>query len=435
MGWNSWNCLYVEVNEAQVMEIADYMAEHLLEYGYEYLVIDLGWYLSPEMTIERWQQKEPSQTIDSWGRLLPDTLKFPSAAGGKGFKPLAEYLNSKGLKLGIHIMRGIPWNAVSANTPIQGSNTTAGDVADPEDLCEWSGIMQGIHVQKPGGREYYQSIIDLYASWGVDYIKADDFSRYYHHDEIEALSEAIQSGPRPMVLSLSPGATALHAAGHVKKHAHMWRISNDLWDTWHLIRKQFDYCADWSPHAGPGSWPDADMLPLGKLRLPGEDEFVAGLLGLEKHEIVNEYSRLSPVEQHTLMNLWAIARSPLMMGGWLPDNDSLTLSLLTNASMLKVNQQSMENRVIWHSEDVSVWTAKDPVSDTCYLALFNTADEGDRDLSVSWHLTDLGTETFQCQDIWTGAVDGPIRETYTCTLSPHESKLLKIWPGKASAPR
>jgi alpha-galactosidase len=146
-------------------------------------------------------------TMDSYGRFIPSPNRFPSAVNGAGFKPLADYVHSKGLKFGIHIMRGIPREAVDKNLPIKGTPYHAADVADKTNAAKWEGMEDtyGVDMSKPGAQAYYDSIAQLYASWGVDYVKADDMSRPYQKPEIHALSIALKKTGRPIVLSLSPG--------------------------------------------------------------------------------------------------------------------------------------------------------------------------------------------------------------------------------------
>ena len=127
--------------------------------------------------------------MDEYGRLMPAVNRFPSSANGAGFKPLADYVHSKGLKFGIHIMRGIPRQAVERNLPIRGTSYHAADVADKDNGCRWNPDMWGVDTTKPGSQVYYDSIADLYASWGVDFIKADDMgSHLYQPAEMKALS-------------------------------------------------------------------------------------------------------------------------------------------------------------------------------------------------------------------------------------------------------
>ena len=267
MGWNSWDSYGTTVREDQVKANADWMAEHLAKYGWKYIVVDIQWY-EPNAQGHDYKPGAPL-TMDEYGRLVPAVNRFPSSANGAGFTPLAEYVHSKGLKFGIHIMRGIPRQAAEKNLPIKGTSHHAADVADKDNSCRWNPDMWGVDTTKPGSQAYYDSIAELYASWGVDFIKADDMgSHLYQPAEMKALSQAIRKTGRPMVLSISPGPAPLSEAEFFEKHAQMWRISDDFWDDWKLLRQQFDYMRDWAQFVGKNdTWPDADMLPLGKLRV------------------------------------------------------------------------------------------------------------------------------------------------------------------------
>ena len=424
MGWNSWNSFGVTVNEAQVKANAEYMAKHLKRLGWEYVVVDLGWYLPPEIDTSTFKMKNPPQEMDAHGRLVPHPGKFPSAAGGRGFRPLADYVHGLGLKLGIHIMRGIPWQADKDGVGIAGTSLAARSVMDKAAVCEWYSGMYGVDTTKPGGQEYYDSLVALYAEWGVDYVKADDMSRPYHEGEITALSEAIRKSPRPMVLSLSPGATPIEKAEHVKAHANLWRISPDFWDLWRLLDRQFELCRQWSPHAGPGHWPDADMLPLGKLRI-SPDDYVAEQMGLTMKQITNEYSRFTDPEKVTLMTLWSIFRSPLMMGGHLPENDALTLQLLTNEEVLAVNQASTRNREVLAEGKAVAWAA-DAADGGTYVALFN---RGEAAAPVEVPLAKLGLSgTLDVRDLWKRAPRGEATGVVRADVEPHGAVLLKLVP-------
>jgi hypothetical protein len=425
MGWNSWNCLGIDATEEQVKAVADYMAGHLKEYGWEYVVVDAGWYNPPTLTTPEWNHHlTPPQLIDEYGRLIPDPVKFPSSVGGKGFKPLADYVHSKGLKFGIHIMRGVPWNAAEENKPVKGTSYTAADIADTVNRCEWAKTMYGINTDHPAADAYYQSIIELYSSWGVDYIKADDMSRPFRAGEVAALWRAASSADRRIVISLSPGAAPPEAADELKANANLWRISNDFWDSWELLKKQFEYCRKWAPFITPGHWPDADMLALGKLRKNGVGEWEAGFHNLPPDKVKDEYSRFTPDEQLTHMNLWAIFRSPLMMGGYLPENDEFTLTLLTNRDLIRINQRSKNNREIAYTENWSVWAAEDEDTGNTYVALFNTGEEI---MEVSATFRDLGLSAVrEVKDIWSGEVIPSDHDKISMSLRPHASAVFEV---------
>jgi len=359
LGWNSWDCFGTTVTEQQIKEQADAMAKYLLPSGYKYLTVDIQWY-EPEAKGHAYDPKAVL-TMDEYGRLTPGLKKFPSAADGKGFKPLADYVHSKGLKFGIHIMRGIPRQAVEKITPVLGTAVKSQDIALTNSRCAWNPDMYGVDATKPEGQAYYNSIVQMYADWGVDFIKCDDISRPYDNvqkAEIEALRNAIDKTGRPIILSLSPGATPVTAAEHVMNHANMWRITDDFWDRWGLLLAMFERLDTWTPYRGPGHFPDADMLPIGIVEFQRPTNFTKN-------------------EQYTLMSMWAIGRSPLIFGGDMTKLDDFTKEMLTNPEMLKVNQQSINNRQVSRDKNLIVWTADVPNSKDKYVALFNAQSKGD----------------------------------------------------------
>ncbi len=353
MGWNSWDCFATTVTEAQTKAQTDYMAANLKQHGWEYIVVDIQWY-EPNANSFNYR-RNAELAMDGFGRLLPATNRFPSAANGVGFRALGEYIHGQGLKFGIHLMRGIPRQAVRQNTLVKGTNFRAREIANTNSICEWNPDMFGVDMSKPGAQAYYDSVFELIASWGVDYVKVDDLSRPYHDNEkeVEAIRRAIDRTGRPMLLSLSPGETALTAAGHVMQHANLWRISDDFWDNWPALHEQFARLRNWNPSRGPGHWPDADMLPLGVL------------------DLGRRTTHFTPDEQYTLMTLWSIVRSALMHGGDMTKMDDFTLSLLTNDEVLAVNQNSSGNRELYHRGDLVAWVADVPDSKDKYLAVFN----------------------------------------------------------------
>ena len=123
MGWNSWDCYGPTVTEKEVKANADYMAEHLKSSGWKYIVVDIRWFVE-NTKANGYNQTDPIYVLDEYGRYQPAVNKFPSAKNGKGFKELAAYIHSKGLKFGIHIMRGIPTKAVHDKLPIRKKTKT-----------------------------------------------------------------------------------------------------------------------------------------------------------------------------------------------------------------------------------------------------------------------------------------------------------------------
>lgn len=413
LGWNSYDCFGMLATEHDIKVNADYMAAHLKTFGWEYVVLDYLWY-AEGLTAQNIREKDPVQNIDEYGRLIPSIALHPSSKGGKGFKPLADYVHGLGLKFGIHIMRGIPIQAVEKNTPILGSKARAREVANPSDGCSWYQGLSGVNVAMPGGQNYYDSIVHLYAEWGVDYIKADDMSSPYHAAEIAALGLAIRNCGRPMVLSLSPGPAPLDQVSHLRTWASLWRVSGDFWDEWPKVLEQFGLCRAWAPSIAPGHWPDADMLPLGKLSIR-----------TDLMEQSTRWSRLTRDEQLTVMTLWAIFRSPLMFGGNMPDNDAFTLSLLTNAAVLDVDQNSVHNRELFSRGGLVAWAADVPDSRDKYLALFNSTDKGPSAVTVTGD--ELGVKgRFLIRDLWAGTELGAFERSFSAMLRAHGAGLYRV---------
>ncbi|MBF9238540.1 NPCBM/NEW2 domain-containing protein [Hymenobacter sp. BT683] len=361
MGWNSWDCYGPTVTEAEVKANADYMAKNLKSSGWEYVVVDIRWYVGND-TAHGYNEKNPDFNIDQYGRFVPAVNRFPSAAGGKGFKPLADYMHAKGLKFGIHIMRGVPVAAVHRKMPILGSKATAADIYSKDGQAGWLHDMYTVVAGRPGAQEYYDSLFKLYAAWGVDFVKVDDLSSPYHAPEVEMIRKAIDRSGRKIVLSTSPGETPIAQAQHVAAHANMWRTVGDFWDSWEQLKEHFDVCERWAPHIASGAWPDADMLPLGRL-------------GIRAERGDDRMTRFTRDEQFTLMTLWSIFRSPLMFGGDLPSNDAFTLSLLTNKNVLAMHRNSTRNRQLFRRDNLVAWTADDPATGDKFLALFNAQDQ------------------------------------------------------------
>ncbi len=352
--------------------------------------------------------------MDGYGRFLPSPERFPSAANGAGFGPLAAYVHSKGLKFGIHIMRGIPVDACLDNLPILGSRARAREIADTGSKCPWlANYLYGVDAGKPGAQEYYNSLLKLYAGWGVDYLKVDDIAwEVYRAGEIELFRKAIDRCGRPIVLSLSPGNTPLGRARHVEANADLWRISNDVWDNWPDVLRAFSLLDAWTPWAENGRWPDADMLPMGRLNLK------APVTGPQRD------SRLSWEEQTTLMTLWSIARSPLMIGGDLMSSPERSLSFFKNREVIEVNQHSSHGRQIRRNDSYAVWLADAPTAGDKYLALFNLTNTR---RNVSFHLAEEELRgRWGVRDLWTQRNLAGVEGDIAVELDPHGAALYRL---------
>ena len=425
MGWNSWDAYGLTIDEADFKANAAELAR-LHSYGWTYAVIDEGWYMGNPFG-EKLQNRQ--YFVDEHGLLIPAPQRFPSSAAGRGFKPLADWVHSQGLKFGLHIVRGIPKDAVNTNRPIAGSSFHATDAADTSDTCPWDDGNYGLR-DNAAGQSYYDSLLARYAAWGVDFVKVDCIADHpYKASEIRQIAHAIAKTGRPIVLSLSPGPTQPAHAAEIRQYGQMWRISNDIWDGWTFthkspsddfpmgVRNIFDRLLPWVGQAGDGHWPDADMLPIGMLSPhPGWGEA--------------RQSRLTPDEQRTQLTLLAIARSPLILGANLTELDKNTRALITNKDVIRVNQKSHDNHPVDSLppgfEQARVWVAAgaEQQQATRFVAVFNL-DEKPASLEAAWDKLGLDGGSHAARDLWDGhhiAASGHLK----ISLPPHGSALYEV---------
>ena len=394
MGWNSWDAYGLTVTEADFKANVEVL-KSLQPFGWNTAVIDEGWYMDDPLGAKLADRK---YQLDAHGLLMPSLGRFPSAANGAGLKPLGDWVHTQGLKFGVHVVRGIPKQAVDANLPIAGSNFRSAEAADSSDLCPWDDGNYGVK-DNAAGHAYYDSMVKQYADWGVDYIKIDCIADHpYKPVEIRQVSEAIQHSGRAMVLSLSPGPTNILHAEEVGRLAQMWRIADDSWDGWDFAPKDwpngvltgFKKLSEWHAYAKPGHWPDADMLPFGSLTPhPGWGE--------------PRESRLTPIETRTMFTLWAIARSPLILGANLTKMDDGLKALLTNKAVIAVNQTAWESYPVdgLKQSDARIWVAlvgprEQPYH---YLAAFNLSDKA-MTVTASWK--EIGFKGRRLVELWSG---------------------------------
>ncbi len=421
MGWNSWDCYGTSVNEEQLLGNAEYMAKYLKEYGWEYVVCDIQW---SEPTADSFDYHNFAPLyMDEYSRLIPAPERFPSSAGGKGFKPIADRIHALGLKFGIHIMRGIPRQAVHSNTRIKCDGVTARDIALQFSVCPWNTDMYGVDAGKRGAQEYYDSLFELYASWDVDFVKCDDIGNtefkkddpYSARREIEMLRKAIDRCGRPMVLSLSPGPAPVWEHEHLAANANMWRMTGDFWDSWDRLHDMFDRCVAWQDYVQTGAYPDCDMLPVGKLAIASS------------RWNTERFTRFTHDEQITMLTLWSIFRSPLMIGGEMRQNDEFTLSLLTNAELIDMLKNSRSARQHYRNEiggkGEIIWCAK---GEKCkYVAFFNTDD---KEREIVFDITDIvmDGQEYKVRDLWAHEEYPLDAQMLTASVNPHGARLFKI---------
>jgi alpha-galactosidase len=417
MGWNSWDGYGTTIDETAFRANVSSFDRHLKSYGWQYVIIDADWFVTDP--VPEGNSKTFHYAMDDFGRYLPPESRFPSAAGGVGFKPLADYVHSLGLKFGIHILRGIPKRAVERNLPIEGSTYHAAEVVDSSDTCPWNFDNYGIDPSKPSGQAYYDSLARLYASWRVDLIKVDCISSHpYKGDEIRMLRAALDKTGRPILLSLSPGPAPLEKTDEMQRYAQMWRISDDVWDLWHSavpypqgLGDQFANVAKWAGVSEAGHWPDADMLPLGYLGpTPGWGK--------------PRQTRLSHDEQRTLFTLWSIFRSPLMIGGDLTSADGWTLALLTNAEVIEMDQHSIESHPAIANDRTIAWLSRPASGTGYYVALFNISPSAQK-IHTEWKDFGLSSSKYQVRDLWEHKDIGS-KESIDLTLPSHGCVLYRL---------
>ena len=422
MGWNSWDCFGAAVTERELLANAEYMAKNLKAYGWEYVVCDIQWY-EPKAQGHIYK-KFTELEMDGYGRLLPAENRFPSAAGGKGFRPIADKIHALGLKFGVHLMRGVPRQAVAQNLPILGSDKTCRDIAHPFSVCPWNTDMYGV-LDCPDAQLYYDSVVAQLASWGVDFIKCDDIcvtefrkwdNPYTADYEIEMLRHAIDRCGREIVLSLSPGPAPRDKAAHLAANANMWRITGDFWDEWSALHRMFDKCLEWQGVAQPGAYPDCDMLPMAML-----------IDSDPSRPPIHRWTRFTEAAQVTMLTLWGICRSPLIIGGDMPTVVVSTLRLLTAGDYLQVSRtvdgarQALSREK--HGRGTILWLAE---GDGCkYLAVFNTDDRPHR-IRVPLSEMLMPDTAYTLFDVWAGKTLGAHRNAASVPVEPHGAVLLRI---------
>ena len=418
MGWNSWDAYGLTVTEAQFRDNFDVLDKTLKASGWTYAVIDEGWFLkNPE---DRSTPEKLIYVLDGNGRYIPDPVRFPSAltAGeNTGFASLGRSVHAKGLKFGIHIVRGIPRESVARNLPVANSRFHAQDVADQNDACPWDPTNWGVK-DNAAGQAWYNALVAQYAQWGVDYLKVDCISDHpFKLAEIRMIHNAIVRSGRPIILSLSPGPTSPGVYQQIKPLAQLWRISDDVWDYWsndaawpRALKQHFDLVSGWAPLAQAGSWPDADMLPIGYLGPnPGFGEA--------------RQSRLTPTEQRTMLSLWAMVRSPLILGANLTKLDDDTIKLLTNKDLIELDQYSHGQHQEARESYTAVWSSEGR-NGVRYLAFFNL-DDNSAAVKHDLAFYNLPQTAYTARDI-VGGVDLGRLSGIDITLPAHGSLVLKL---------
>jgi hypothetical protein len=418
MGWNSWDAYGLTIDEAQFKANATVLAG-LKSLGWRYAVIDEGWYMADPSGAKL---ADRHYQLDEHGLLIPDRRRFPSMREGEGFKALANWTHAQGLLFGIHIVRGIPKEAVEKNLPLGLGGFTARDAADVGETCPWDDGNFGVK-DTAAGQAYYDLMLKQYADWGLDYIKVDCISDHpYRGSEIRQIADAIGKTGRRIVLSLSPGPTQLAHAAEVSRYAQMWRTSDDVWDGWTFphpkpgsefpmgVGDAFARLALWAPYVRSGHWPDADMLPFGVLApSPGWGRA--------------RQSRLTHDEERSQFLLWCIPRSPLVLGGNLTRLDEFTRALVSNAELIALDQSSLGSRPLSNlppgMEKLTVWVSRLPAPEGSrqVIAIFNRDNEP-ATVHAAWTQLGMDTPKHTAHDLFGGKLQAA-SEGIEVRIPPH----------------
>jgi hypothetical protein len=359
MGWNSFNSYGVYLHEKAAYANLEAMAATLKPHGYEYFVIDNGWfgeYALQEGTVFAAEKHAHDIHINEYGHFLPSKVYFPN-----GLRPIADRAHALGLKFGVHLMRGVPRKAYEQDLPIKGTPYTARDIADTaeEENCTWCTYCYGVDMTKPGAQEWYDGLIQHIAGLGVDLIKYDDIVP--HPDEVEAVAKAIAKTGRPIVLSLSPGNTVDPEAIDFFRLANMLRVTEDVWDEQVYIDACFEAWRKWQGKEQPGFWIDMDMISFGQLQLMSPPSRDKKKTLMDKGDIalagkgVHRQCQLSGPQMETFITMRALAASPLMMGGDLPSLDEVSLTLITDPDMIACNQNGVMGSLMLEKDCLETW--------------------------------------------------------------------------------
>lgn len=320
-GWNSFDLQWDKLNwnETVFRQSAQALVDQgFAKAGYDTIVIDGGW-------------SGPHLNIDEYGRPIPNPDAWPSSRGGKGFAPLATWAHSLGLKIGIWRIRGAPQSAVDRDTKVLGTNYTMNDVIWHEGacpslwcVCTWDKTYIGLDASHPGSQAYYNSMVDLYAEWGIDLLKWDclyESNAGAYSSEETLVVNAVRQASRDMVLSLSPGGGMTdNGASWIASgsRATMYRVTGDFHavDINQMLGNVF-VVGNMTQFIGANkTWPDLDMIDLGK---------------------DSPYYNTPQASLHAV--LWMMSRSALMFAGAVPA-DKTTIDLMTNPLALGINERS-----------------------------------------------------------------------------------------------
>lgn len=423
--WNSWSAYAGDVNETLFLGAADYVRQHLLPFGYDTVVVDGGWCGA----------KLPNGTrqnlYNANGLPIPDASRFPSSAATRSLQGLAASVHAMGLKFGAWFIRGVPVGGVEQRLPIAGApGLTLQDAATYSLNCSWDADVLGTNAPSAAASAWYASLARWYVAQDIDFIKIDCMwpaaNRTPFDGDVLSFAEAFSALAPRVTISWSPGGgvtvgNGSWLAAHGPRFGVAYRVTPDFHDSngWPRLIKQYETAVQFAPLIGAnGTFPDLDMLPLGR-QAPG------GYPCAYTHD-----------EQRFILSLWAIARSPLILGAALPldKNDTWTLPLVTNAAVLAVNAGSCGNAPVavlgGEPAGLGAWAAvAEGDGATAVYALFNMRDGPPASVSVA---VQPAPAALCVTDLWSGAAEGtvPGGGVLTRSVNAHAGGLWSVGPCK-----
>lgn len=439
LGWNSYDGFGCHIYESLCMEELAAFAQHFAPHGYEYFVIDNGWFSEQQLMeadgfkLPRVQHAEPEHVcIDDFGIPQPSVCFFPN-----GFRPIVDFGRAHGIKIGLHLMRGIPRKAVEANTPIKGTKFRARDIADVEDTCAWCDYMYGIDMSKPGAQAYLDSVIEQFAQWGVEFVKVDDVS--HRPAEVEGYVRAVETASGPICLSLSPGNHTNKRFLDTYRDSAMCRITKDIWDNQPDIDVAFNYWKSWQGLEEPGFYPDLDMIPFGELCvLKRPENFKRGAnANFCAGQLMHHRCTLTEAQKETFITQRAMSASPLMIGGRLHTMDPHSVRLLTHPDVLACNQNGVMGADLRPSpEGLEIFVTPERSldatgmqryegSDRGWVGVFNRSAEpvrialGPAQLGLKRRCDEAETPVHVLRDIWRGGEHQVVDDSVDIEIAAH----------------
>lgn len=403
MGWSSYSMQVYSgdskwITADQLIKQSDAMHKKLQRYGYEYLNVDAGW----------------SDGVDANGRPVPSATLYP-----QGLQKVIDHVHANGQKFGVYMIPGISPALYEKSLPILGAPgcTTHDIVKQPTQQADYWKIGYRLDFANPCSQKYIDSIADLFAAWGVNFVKFDSVTpgsgisdlSLDARDDVAAWSQALKA--RKIWFELSWALDPKYI-DFWRSQANGWRIdwdvecycAHDALTQWQNIARLFPDLSTWWRNGGNGGWNDLDSLDVGNGAMDG----------------------LTRDERQTATTLWAISAAPMYVGNDLTDLDAYGLGLLTNPEVIAVDQAGTPARPVSSTAQQQVWYSLG--ADGSYtVALFNL---GRTDKDVTATFADLGlTGSATVRDLWARKDLGRFTGKFTASTVPiHGVRLLKVTP-------